>query len=786
MKNFIFYVLILLSFSISQVSIESIPKSFLSNQTFNPQEIVLPNIDTKLLLEEDRIELQSSEIKPYRFAKPIPVELDMDNSGTWTTLEDGSTVWQLKIKSDGAYSLNLIYDIFHLPPGAEFFLFSEDYEMILGAFTDYNHKPHGGFSTAPVKGESIILEYNQPHNASFNGEIRISSVSHDYKNIFKQNSSRGYGDSGSCNNNANCPEGDSWQDEISSVAMILTSGGSRLCTGSLINNTEQDLTPYFLTANHCLGGNNNWIFMFNYESSGCSNQDGPTNMTVQGSSLLASSSNSDFALLELSESIPDSYNVFFAGWDITGDTPNTPVCIHHPSGDIKKITFDYDNASNSGNFWDINQWEDGTTEPGSSGSPLFDGNTKRIVGQLYGGTASCTSITYDTYGKTSVSWDLGMSDYLDPSNSGIQVLNGTSTGGGITILHTPFEDTPYENDYLNFTANISSNVGNIEIAELFYDIGEGFRNEEMSAGFGNNYQVSIDGLYDGMLIEYYISAINSEGEIQMYPNNAPDNIILFILGELPDLYSTNFELNSDGWIVGDASDDATAGIWELAEPIATYNDEGNQVQPESDYSSNGTYCFITENGTDSNIGNAGQSDVDGGKTTLYSPEFNLTDLDEAIVTYWRWYTNNIGDNGNNDKWVVSVTNNGNIWVDLENTTSSSNAWEKQRFILSDYINLTSSIQFRFVAEDLYYDGDDGSGGSLVEAAIDNFSIEYIGENSTILGDINNDSYIDVLDVVLIVNMILSSENSNLSADLNNDGLVNVQDVVTLIGIILQN
>ena len=124
---------------------------------------------------------------------------------------------------------------------------------------------------------------------------------------------------------------------------------------------------------------------------GCSNQDGPTYQTVQGSTLLANSSGSDFGLLRLTETIPELYDVNYAGWDATGNTPSTPVCIHHPSGDIKKITFDYDNASNAGNFWDINSWDDGTTEPGSSGSPLFDGNSHRIVGQLYGGIASCTN-----------------------------------------------------------------------------------------------------------------------------------------------------------------------------------------------------------------------------------------------------------------------------------------------------------------------------------------------------------------------------------------------------------
>ena len=782
MNRLILNILIIVNLIFTQVSIESTPKSFFSNRNFSIEEINLPSINVDQLLEEDRIESQSSLNKPYRFAKPINVDINMESHGTWTALEDGSSIWQLKIHSDGAYSLNLIYDVFHIPPGAEFFLYSSNYDTILGAFTDFNHKPHGGFSTAPIKGDSIILEYNQPAEALFNGEISISTVSHDYKNIFSKDLNRGYGDSGSCNNNTACSEGDNWRDEINSVAMILTSGGSRLCTGSMINNTEQDLTPYFLTANHCLGGNNSWIFMFNYQSPGCANQDGLTNMTTSGSTLLASSATSDFALLELNESPPEEYNVFYAGWDISGNTPNTPVCIHHPSGDIKKISFDYDNASNAGSFWDINNWEDGTTEPGSSGSPLFDGNTKRIVGQLYGGTASCTSITYDTYGKTSVSWDLGMSAYLDPSNTGLEILDGTSTSGGINISHQPINDMPYNSDSISISANVVSNSGNLEAVDLYYKLDDRFENEQMSSSFGDNYQVSIENLYDGMIIEYYIQAVNSEGEIATFPTNAPNNTILFILGDLPDLYANNFELDIDGWLVGDANDSATAGIWELAEPVATYDDENNQIQPESDFSDDGTFCFITGNGFEAN--NGGFDDVDGGETTLYSPIFNIDGLNEVIVTYWRWYTNNVGDNGNNDKWIVSVSENGINWTDLENTTQSNTSWEKQRFILSDYINLNQSIQFKFIAEDIFYDGDDGSGGSLVEAAIDNFIIEYIGENTNLSGDLNNDSNIDVLDVVLIVNMILNNDNNNPNADLNQDGTINVQDVVTLIGFIL--
>ena len=785
MKKTILNLLIITNLLISQISIESTPKSFLLNRGSTIEEIIMPEINIEQIIEQEEINKQSNILKPYKFAETIYLNLNMENSGNWTVLEDGSSIWQLKITSYDAYSLNLIYDVFNIPPGAEFFVYSEDKSMVLGAFTNLNHKPHGGFSTAPVIGETIVLEYNQPSNSTFDGEINIESIAHDYTDIFAKNSSRGYGDSGTCNNNANCPEFSIWQDQISSVAMILTSGGSRLCTGSLINNTEQDLTPYFLTANHCLGGNNSWIFMFNYESSGCTNQDGPTNMTVSGSTLLANSSGSDVALLELNENIPDNYNVYYAGWDVSGNTPSTPVCIHHPSGDIKKISFDYDNASNAGSYWDIDSWNDGTTEPGSSGSPLFDGNSRRIVGQLYGGVASCTNNGYDTYGKLSVSWNSGLSNYLDPLNSGLQVLDGTSTGGGLTILHDNLEDMPYQGNSINFMANITSNIGNIEAAELYYDLGNGFISQNMIEESNDNYQVTIDGLSNGMIIKYYIQAVNSEGEVQTYPLDAPNNSILFILGELPQIYANDFEEGSDDWTIGDIDDTATAGIWELAQPVATYNDDNIQIQPGEDYDDYGLFCFITGNGSDPQ--NGGFDDVDGGKTTLYSPEFNLNGAEEAVVTYWRWYTNNVGDNGNNDKWIVSVTDNGNNWIDLENTTVSNTNWEKQQFILSDYINLEStSVQFKFIADDAFYDGDDGSGGSLVEAAVDNFKIQYVGDVAA-SGDINNDGSINVVDVILVVNMILGTSESDLvAADLNADGQINILDIVIIIDLILND
>ena len=135
----------------------------------------------------------------------------------------------------------------------------------------------------------------------------------------------------------NCATGANWQDEKRSVAMVLTSGNTRWCSGAMVNNTAQDTTPYFLTGEHCLDGNEaTWVFIFNYESPTCSGVDGNLTKSISGSTTRASYQHTDFALLELSVKPPDNYLVYYAGWDNSG-IPNTEnVVIHHPSGDVKK------------------------------------------------------------------------------------------------------------------------------------------------------------------------------------------------------------------------------------------------------------------------------------------------------------------------------------------------------------------------------------------------------------------------------------------------------------------
>lgn len=119
---------------------------------------------------------ETNEDFSFRFGIDIDVNMGLNNSGTWDTLKNGDKIWRLKIFSKGAFSVNLIYDDFWLPEGAQFFVYNEDKSMILGAFTsDVSNNSYNKFSTDLVKGEAIILEYFEPKiKISRNKELSTS------------------------------------------------------------------------------------------------------------------------------------------------------------------------------------------------------------------------------------------------------------------------------------------------------------------------------------------------------------------------------------------------------------------------------------------------------------------------------------------------------------------------------------------------------------------------------------------------------------------------------------
>lgn len=369
-----------------------------------------PALDHDQLIAEDEARYASGVKGPFRFGFEHPANLTMDNSGSWSVMPNGDRVWRLMLHCPGALSINLQWSDYVIPAGGRMFIYNEA-GLVRGGFTAQSNPGHTSFGTAPLAGDRITVEYIEPMQAAGQGRLTISTVVHGYRSIgmgVKGGAERDFGDSGDCNVNTICPEGDDWRDEIRSVARIMLGGG--LCTGSLLNNCANDSTPYFLTARHCTEGNENsgsWVFLFNWESPECDpTENAPMDHTITGCDKLIEFEGTDGSFLRLSSVPPEEFEPYFAGWDKSGAFPDTVTGIHHPRGDIKKICSSFgpigqDNinaGTGPADCWHAPQWDIGTTEQGSSGSALWDQN-HRVIGQLYGGQASCSNNVNDYYGR---------------------------------------------------------------------------------------------------------------------------------------------------------------------------------------------------------------------------------------------------------------------------------------------------------------------------------------------------------------------------------------------------
>lgn len=213
-----------------------------------------------------------------------------------------------------------------------------------------------------------------------------------------------------------------------------------------MNNARQDGSQLVLTANHCIFSDPSFFVIgFNYQQPSCysSRQEAsaipPKPQTAHGVTLLAKWESSDFALLKIAERIPAEYNAYLAGWDATVRAPADVYGVHHPSGDVKKIsTFTGQTQLSTWTPWDtikmhwkIPRWSEGATERGSSGSALFN-SLSQVVGHLRGGSASCTQTDgWDMYGGLFADFQyppesIRLSRFLDPGNTGTRVMNGVA------------------------------------------------------------------------------------------------------------------------------------------------------------------------------------------------------------------------------------------------------------------------------------------------------------------------------------------------------------------------
>ena len=393
----------------------------------------------KLAAETRQREDRSESPGPYVFATARSVSFNLQNSGTWETLPEGGRLWRLSIASPGAKSLSLGLTSYELPTGAKLWIYDGGRTTVQGPYTAKHRSDKGRLFTPVVPGEEITLELFVPAGAAFEPVLEVGRVHHAFRDFIKSGGDK----SGGCNNDVVCPEGNPWRDQIRSVARYSAMGTGN-CTGQLVNNTDGDFTPYFLSANHCgidASNDDTMVFYWNFESPNCGDQGGGSLSDSQvGAVFRASWAPSDFVLVELSD-VPDAdFDTFYTGWDATGATPSSAVAIHHPSADEKAISFENqgltttayksDSSDASEDHWRVADWDDGTTEPGSSGSCLWNPANSLCVGQLHGGFAACGNDDPDWYGKLSVSWEGGGSastrlrDWLNPADDGTLLLPG--------------------------------------------------------------------------------------------------------------------------------------------------------------------------------------------------------------------------------------------------------------------------------------------------------------------------------------------------------------------------
>ncbi len=462
MRNFYLYILAisisLLTVSgslFAQISNGGTPPSIIFQIDDDFQKLSFESPDIIAINKQDILDETEEGPSPHRMGVSVIVDKGIENSGNWTELPGGDKIWRLEIEVPGALALGVYYDDFYLPEGGKLFLYNSDKKQILGAYTSQVNPEENLFSTQFIKGDKVTVEYWQPKEQNENPILNISEVAYAYRDIeFGFDNERS---SWWCMIDVACEEGDNWENQIDGAARIsIKIGGSYYwCSGSLINNTENDRTPYFLTAAHCGGSAssydlNQWVFYFNYQASTCGGNSSGS-QTITGCSLKAKDNSeadngSDFYLVEFNQSIPSSYNVFYNGWNRTNEVVDAGngVGVHHPAGDIKKIST-YNSPLQSSTFWNglPTHWKllwaetvngKSIMQGGSSGSPIFDSNGL-IMGNLTGGylSNSCTSPSPAYYGKIWYSWDQNgntadsrLKDWLDPNNIGIEKLPGVS------------------------------------------------------------------------------------------------------------------------------------------------------------------------------------------------------------------------------------------------------------------------------------------------------------------------------------------------------------------------
>lgn len=406
------------------------------------KSFTLPSMDKKALAKADEKKLGEG---PFQFAVNVPVNINSVDHGVWSETKT-TRRWTLKLTSAGAFSQTIAFRKPQLRPGATLFVFDGDRKMLFGPIdpTNWWGKQEKLISDV-ISGETAYIVFSEPISELPPTRLEIMEVGYGYKNIFEPLD----GNQDNSPQDLHCAIGNDWRAEARSVVRILQ-GTSAHCSGFLVNNTDQNFTPYILTADHCSCGGSGaggFSFQFFFWDNTC-NTNTPNSGAitfVNGASGRASRIQTDFVLLEMIDD-PSTFGVVYAGWDKTSSPATSSRGLHHPGGATMRVAQENNPATIYGEsathpcgapgvpvgaMWRVN-FDVGGTSGGSSGSPLFNQGHK-VVGQLAGSLNQAPSLTDKKYGRFDLSWvgdgindATRLSHWLDGEGTGVGSLNATT------------------------------------------------------------------------------------------------------------------------------------------------------------------------------------------------------------------------------------------------------------------------------------------------------------------------------------------------------------------------
>jgi hypothetical protein len=656
------------------------------------ERVATPRLDLRAIAAEDAAD--KADGLPPRFAIPNDVLITPSNSGTWENIDDKTLLWRMRIAAPDALSVNLGFTRYHMPDGGRLLIYAADQSYSLRPYTSADNKAHGELWTPVVLGDDIVVEVTIPEAVVGELELELTSINHGYRFFGeKKEASR----SGYCNNDVICPEGDPWRDEIQSVS-VLQRSGSRVCTGFMVNNTAEDETPYYMTAYHCevTSSNDNTVVVYwNYESPTCGQQGGGSlSQNQSGSVWRAGYYYSDFTLIELDDMPNPAHNVTYAGWDRTSANPTSAVGIHHPSVDEKSISFennactttDYYGTSTPGDGTHIRviDWDDGTTEGGSSGSPLFNQN-HHVVGQLHGGDAACGNNESDWYGRFSASWTGGgssssrLSNWLDPLGTGQTTLDILVPGAsGLEVTPTAGLDSagdsggPFTPSSRVYTLeNLGSSGFSYSVTKTQNWVSVTNASGYLSGHGSTTVTVSINSNANSLGDGSYADTVSFVNTTNHTGDTTRD--VTLQVGGPRRLYNFPMDTNP-GW--------TTEGDWAFGQPTGNGGEHG-EPDPTSGYTGSNVYGY--------NLGGDYPNYL--AETHLTSTAIDCSGATGVTVRFYRWL--NV-ERDSYDHAYFRVSNGGSYTTFWQNGLEvTDDSWQYQEFDISSIADGQPTVYLRW-------------------------------------------------------------------------------------------